>query len=101
MASHVKLDQPGLTAAMDRVVKAKEQYDDAMAVIKSVIDDLETVWKGDSQVSMHNRYYSNKKTFDAFSVEIGEYIDGMKKTLNDLPGSDLDTAASIRKLGRL
>ena len=101
MASHVKLDQPGLTAAMDKVKRAKTEYDEAMAVIKSVIDSLEEVWQGDSQVSMHNRYYENKQTFDAFSVEIGEYIDGMQRTLRDLPGSDLDTAASIRKLGRI
>ena len=101
MASHVKLDQPGLTAAMKRVETAKAQYDEAMQTIKNVIDDLQSVWEGDSQVSMYNRYYNDKKTFDAFSVEIGEYIEGMQKTLNDLPGKDLDTAASIRRLGRI
>lgn len=101
MASHVKLDQQGLTASMNRVRTAKEQYDEAMQTIKNVIDDLQTVWEGDAQVSMYNRYYNNKKTFDAFSVEIGEYIENMQKTLNELPGRDLDTATAIRRLGRV
>ena len=101
MASHVKLDQPGLTAAMKRVENAKSQYDEAMQIIKNVIDDLQQVWIGDAQTSMYNRYYNDKKTFDAFSVEIGEYIEGMRKTLTELPGKDLETAASIRKLTRL
>ena len=101
MGSHVKLDQPGLTAEMKQVERAKDHYDEAMQTIKNVIDDLQTVWEGDSQVSMYNRYYNDKKTFDAFSVEIGEYIEGMQRTLNDLPGKDLDTAASIRRLSRV
>lgn len=101
MASHIKLDKAGLEGVKGQVVQAKDQYDTAMQTLKTVINNLQDVLEGDAQQAMYNRYKDNEKTFEMFSEEIGRYIQFMDKTIQELPGKDIDTANMIRGMARL
>lgn len=98
MASIIKLNQQGLSTAINQVKQAKEEYDNAIRTLGNVINSLDGVWQGDSQTAMKNRYDEKKSTFAAFSDEIGEYITGMNKTLQELPGTDQEIASMINSM---
>ena len=98
MASFIKLDQQGMADAIRQTRQAKEEYDNAIRTLASVIAGLDAVWQGNAQAAMKNRYDSKKAMFQQFSEEIGEYITGMNKTLNELPGTDAEVAAYIGRM---
>lgn len=91
----IKLTQEGLSDAMNQTKRAKEEYDSAIRTLASIINSLDGVWTGASQAAMKNRYDEKKAAFTAFSEEIGEYISGMNKVLQELPGTDADIARMI------
>lgn len=98
MASRIQLDQQGMSGTINRVRQVKEEYDNAIATLESIINSLDSVWVGDSQRAMKARYEEKKATFKLFSQEIGEYISGMEKTLQVLPGTDKDVANAINRM---
>lgn len=98
MASRIQLDQQGMNTTITRVRQVKEEYDTAIATLESIINSLDSVWVGDSQRAMKARYEEKKATFRLFSQEIGEYISGMEKTLQVLPGTDKDVAGVINRM---
>lgn len=98
MADNIKLDKSGMESAIKLTENAKECYDTAISDLEKVIYNLQEVWNGDSQVAMFNRYEESKAAFKRFSVEIGEYINGMKKTQQELPEEDSRIATIIDSL---
>ena len=92
---HVKVSQQGLTNAINRIRKAQEQYHDALNIIEKTITSLDTVWKGNSQRAMHDRFYEKKKTFDQFEQEIESYANDMAAYRDDVAQRDAGLAAKI------
>lgn len=92
---HIKVSQQGLTNAINRIRKAKEEYHDALNAIETTIKSLDAVWKGNAQVAMHDRFYDKKKTFDQFELEIESYADDMAAYRDDVAQRDQGLAAKI------
>lgn len=98
MADYIKLNRSELEASISRVVQAKEYYDTAIKDLGVVINSLQELWEGASQVAMYERYSSQSANFQRFSEEIGEYISGMKKTAAELPAEDMSISSAIQSL---
>ena len=92
---HIKVSQQGLTNAINRIRKAKEEYHDALSAIESTIKSLDAVWKGNAQVAMHDRFYDKKKVFDQFELEIEGYANDMAAYRDDVAQRDQALASKI------
>ena len=86
---HIKVSQQGMTNAINRIRKAKEEYSDAVDAIEA------TVWKGNAQQAMHDRFYDKKPIFDQFELEIEGYVNDMVAYRDDVAQRDQGLAAKI------
>lgn len=92
---HIKVSQQGMTNAINRIRKAKEEYSDAVDAIEATIKSLDTVWKGNAQQAMHDRFYDKKPIFDQFELEIEGYVNDMVAYRDDVAQRDQGLAAKI------
>ena len=92
---HIKVSQQGLTNAINRIRKAKEEYHDALSTVEATIKSLDAVWQGNAQIAMHERFYEKKKIFDEFELEIEGYAEDMVAFRDDVAQRDQELAAKI------
>ena len=94
-SSHIKVSQQGLTSAITRILQAKEEYDHAIQVMETTIRSLDSVWAGDSQLAMKEKFESKRTTFKLFSEEIEQYANDIRAYRDDVAERDGSLAAQI------
>ncbi len=94
-SNHIKVSQQGLNNAISRIRQAKEDFDDALRIIETTINSLDSVWKGNAQVAMKNKYEEKRSTFMQFSDEIESYATEMAAFRDDVAERDQALASQI------
>ena len=77
----------------------KDEHDQAMARMRSLILGLNDIWKGDAQSAFVAKYESMQGTFTAFSQMIDDYATLMNTTVAKMQESDSTLAGSISGFG--
>ena len=77
----------------------KDEHDQAMARMRSLILGLNDIWKGDAQSAFVAKYESMQGTFTAFSQMIDDYATLMNTTAAKMQESDSILAGSISGFG--
>ena len=95
-ASHIKVSQQGLSNAASRIRQAKEEYDHAIQTIETTINSLDSVWTGQAQAAMKQKYLDKRSTFRQFSEEIDSYAKDIVAYRNAIAERDRTLAAKIQ-----
>ena len=77
----------------------KDDHDQAMARMRTLILGLNEIWKGDAQDAFVAKYESMQSTFQAFSQMIESYAQLMNTTAAQMQQSDTTLASTINGFG--
>ena len=77
----------------------KDEHDQAMARMRTLILGLNEIWKGDAQDAFVAKYESMQSTFQAFSQMIDDYATLMNTTAASMQETDSQTASMINGFG--
>ena len=77
----------------------KDEHDQAMARMRTLILGLNEIWKGDAQDAFVARYESMQTTFQNFSQMIEDYAQLMNTTAQNMQETDQQTASTISSFG--
>lgn len=66
----------------------KAQHDEVMAKMKTLINGLDEVWKGEAQTSYMEKFASMQPTFKNFSEMLEGYAQLMETSANDMEAYD-------------
>ena len=73
----------------------KDQHDEAMARMRTLINGLNEVWKGDAQDAFVAKYESMQSTFTQFSQMIEDYATLMNTAANRLQEADTNLQSTM------
>ena len=77
----------------------KDEHDQAMARMRTLILGLNEIWKGDAQDAFVARYEGMQTTFQNFSQMIEDYAQLMNTTAQNMQETDQQTASTISSFG--
>ena len=77
----------------------KDEHDQAMARMRTLILGLNEIWKGEAQDAFVARYESMQSTFQNFSQMIEDYAQLMNTTAQNMQETDSQTASTINSFG--
>ncbi len=77
----------------------KDEHDQAMARMRTLILGLNEIWKGEAQDAFVARYESMQNTFNSFSQMIEDYAQLMNTTAQNMQETDSQTASTISSFG--
>lgn len=77
----------------------KDEHDQAMARMRTLILGLNEIWKGDAQDAFVAKYESMQSTFQAFSQMIESYASLMNTTAASMEQNDSTLASKINSFG--
>ena len=77
----------------------KDQHDEAMAKMRSLIMGLNEVWKGDAQDAFVAKYESMQPTFTTFSQMLEDYAKLMDTAAQRLQETDQSLQATMNSFG--
>ena len=77
----------------------KDQHDEAMAKMRSLIMGLNEVWKGDAQDAFLAKYESMQSTFTNFSQMLEDYAKLMDTAAQKLQETDQSLQTAMNSFG--
>ena len=77
----------------------KDQHDDAMAKMRTLIYGLNEVWKGDAQDAFLAKYESMQSTFTNFSQMLEDYAKLMNSAAQRLQETDQSLSSTMNSFG--
>ncbi len=77
----------------------KGQHDEAMSKMKTLITNLNEVWKGDAQTAFLNKYESMQSTFTNFSQMLEDYAKLMDNAAQQMGDLDTNLASKMSSFG--
>lgn len=77
----------------------KDQHDDAMTKMRSLIMGLNDVWKGDAQDAFVAKYESMQSTFTNFSKMLEDYAKLMNTAANRMQETDQSLSSTMSSFG--
>lgn len=77
----------------------KGQHDEAMSKMKTLITNLNEVWKGDAQTAFLNKYESMQSTFTSFSQMLEDYAKLMDNAAQQMGDLDTNLASKMSSFG--
>ena len=77
----------------------KGQHDEAMSKMRSLITNLNEVWKGDAQTAFLNKYESMQSTFTNFSQMLEDYAKLMDNAAQQMGDLDTSLASKMSSFG--
>lgn len=77
----------------------KQNHDDAMSSMRTLIMGLNEIWKGDAQDAYVQKYESMKSTFDSFSEMIEGYARLMDTAAQRLEETDQNLTSTMNGFG--
>lgn len=77
----------------------KDEHDQTMARMRTLILGLNEIWKGEAQDAFVARYESMQNTFQSFSQMIEDYAQLMNTTAQNMQETDSQTASTISSFG--
>lgn len=77
----------------------KDEHDQAMARMKTLILGLNEIWKGEAQDAFVEKYNSMQATFTNFSQLVEDYAGLMDTTANSMQQTDESLKSAINGFG--
>ena len=77
----------------------KDQHDDAMAKMRTLIYGLNEIWKGDAQNAFLQKYESMQSIFSNFSQMLEDYAMLMNTAADRLQQTDIDLQGTMNSFG--
>lgn len=77
----------------------KEEHDNAMSSMKTLITGLSEIWKGDAQDAFLAKYESMQSTFTNFSEMLEDYAKLMDTAATQLQEADTTLQATMNSFG--
>lgn len=77
----------------------KEDHDNAMAGMKTLITGLSEIWKGDAQAAFLAKYESMQGTFTSFSEMLEDYAKLMDTAATQLQETDAALQSTMNSFG--
>ena len=77
----------------------KSQHDEAMSKMRTLIQGLNEVWKGDAQDAFLAKYESMQSTFTNFSQMLEEYAKLMNTAAQKLQETDQSLQTTMNSFG--
>ena len=77
----------------------KDQHDDAMTKMRSLLMGLNDVWKGDAQDAFVAKYESMQSTFTNFSQMLEDYAKLMNTAANRMQETDQSLSSTMSSFG--
>lgn len=77
----------------------KDEHDQAMARMKTLILGLNEIWKGEAQDAFVQKYQSMESTFSSFSQMVEDYAALMDTTATSMQERDESLASTINSFG--
>ena len=77
----------------------KDDHDQAMARMKTLILGLNEIWKGEAQDAFVQKYQSMESTFTSFSQMVEDYAALMDTTATSMQERDESLASTINSFG--
>lgn len=75
----------------------KDEHDQAMAKMRTLIHGLNEIWKGDAQDALVAKYEGMQTTFTNFSQMIEDYAKLMETSANTLESADQALKTTIQQ----
>lgn len=88
-----------LTAKATELRGLKEEHDTAMQNMKTLINGLNEIWKGDAQTAFITKYESMQSTFTNFSEMLEGYAKLMDTAATKLQETDSSLQATMNSFG--
>ena len=70
------------------LMKLKEQHDETMNKIRTLVNGINEQWKGEAQQAYVDRFNGMESTFKQFSESLKTFSDLMKTSADDLEQAD-------------
>ena len=80
----IKLTPELLRDGANRLAKAKEDNQNAIANLNSIVDGLVSDWHGEAQDAFAASYARKKQTFESFSLDIPNLIEALTRFANTM-----------------
>ena len=77
-----------LRSKATELMKLKEQHDETMNRIRSLVNGINDQWKGEAQQAYVERFNGMESTFRQFSETLKNFSDLMTASANDLEQAD-------------
>ena len=77
----------------------KDQHDDAMSKMRTLIYGLNEIWKGDAQNAFVTKYESMQSIFSNFSQMLEDYARLMNTAADKLQQTDIDLQGTMNSFG--
>ena len=77
----------------------KDQHDEAMSQIRTLVNGLNEVWKGDAQDAFLAKFESMQGTFQQFSELLEGYAKLMNTAAASLEEADVSLASTMNSFG--
>ena len=93
----IRLSKDQLLSEASRVSKLREDYDNIIIQLGSIIRSMGTddTWQGRSQQAMEAKYDEMQTSFRQFSEMMEEYCTDMRRVANEMEDEDADLARFI------
>ena len=88
-----------LTSKANELRTLKSSHDEAMTKMKTLINGLNEVWKGEAQDAYVAKYESMQSTFTSFSEMIEGYAKLMDTAAQKLQETDQSLSATMNSFG--
>jgi len=77
-----------LRSKANELMRLKEQHDETMNKIRTLVHGINDQWKGDAQQAYVNKFDSMEGTFKQFSESLKNFSDLMTASANELEQAD-------------
>ncbi len=71
--AHIKIYKETVKQKATEVRNYRSEHDAVMGKLKTLVYDLNSIWKGDAQTAFLNKYEEMQPTFNKFSQLLEEY----------------------------
>ncbi len=88
-----------LTSKANELRSYKDQHDEAMNKMRTLVMGLNEIWKGDAQTAFLAKYESMQSTFTNFSQMLEEYAKLMDTAALKLQETDQSLQATMNSFG--
>ena len=95
----IQVTQEMLTSKASELRGIKEQHDESMAKMKTLISGLNEIWKGEALDAFVQKYESMQSTFTNFSEMLESYAKLMDTAATKLQETDQSLSNTMKSFG--
>lgn len=95
----IEADYNGIHSAAKQISNAANDYNSNVRELYNIVDNLESVWKGDDNVAFINTVNSYKKDILALGTVVNNYAIFLESSATGVENTQNEISNAARKLG--